>query len=538
MYFSRLLIICIIASIVLISGTSSLYALQIRGYSAALHDRFTGFANSPVENPTFIHQAYDFTGVGWHTNNLNRQLTLVSPIHIIGADHFKPGVGATINFLSSAGVIISRTVASQEVITKDSATSDIFIATLNEPIEDDDQVAFAQSIYAETTNVTIPGLGTVPNYNPDYLNQDLIVLGKSARGGRGSISTIFYDSGNTTQVIGWTYATSSGDADDCYLETGDSGSPLFIDDGYNNDKSGIVAVNLSVSTSTDPYTSYASFIPHYFEEINTVLEDEGYQLTSLYMSPNVKPTTSLALTHTTPSTIIRAGYDFSIDLNLANTGAETAENIKVVHALPTGSSVSVTSSSEWFDDPDTSVIRQRKATLDASANTDVNVTLNIPTAGTATHEISYYSDQSPSTTESFSYNVIESFISWGSELSDATDTGDDDDDGIFNLLEYAFGGDPTEPSQNMENSSIALLPTYEGGQFSYIRRTDYSDRALTYLVTTSTSLESNSWTDISELTFISSPSVEVIDTNYEKVVTTIPESETIRFFRVEVTLSE
>ena len=40
-------------------------AVQIRGYDAARHDRFTGFPAAPVENAGFLHVAARFRAYGW-----------------------------------------------------------------------------------------------------------------------------------------------------------------------------------------------------------------------------------------------------------------------------------------------------------------------------------------------------------------------------------------------------------------------------------------------------------------------------------------
>ena len=67
--------------------------------------------------------------------------------------------------------------------------------------------------------------------------------------------------------------------------------------------------------------------------------------------------------------------------------------------------------------------------------------------------------------------------SWSANLIDQSATGDDDKDGIINLLEYAFGGDPTTASLQMNGGNTRLFPHYERigdnmHTLSYIRRKD------------------------------------------------------------------
>ncbi len=125
-------------------GSTALHALVMRVYDPAQHDRFTGFPSAPVHNPTFMHAALNIFGVGWHTGNTASQLTMVSPLHFVGANHYKPGVGATIRFVASDGAIKNYTVASQVAITNDGGVpSDLFYGTLTSPIPEADLTTVA-----------------------------------------------------------------------------------------------------------------------------------------------------------------------------------------------------------------------------------------------------------------------------------------------------------------------------------------------------------------------------------------------------------
>ncbi|MEN8679586.1 MAG: hypothetical protein ABF391_05980, partial [Akkermansiaceae bacterium] len=44
--------------------------LQVRSYSASLHDRFLDFPSAPTANPDFIYGDVDLTGVSEDANNL------------------------------------------------------------------------------------------------------------------------------------------------------------------------------------------------------------------------------------------------------------------------------------------------------------------------------------------------------------------------------------------------------------------------------------------------------------------------------------
>lgn len=506
-------------------GVFSSHALVLRSYDASKHLRFLNFPSNPSHNSQFIHAAYDLTGVGWHSIFSPRQLTMVSPLHFVGANHYKPGLGATIRFLSSDGNIHNFTVASQTAITNDSGqSSDLFIGTLNTPIPAGNNINY------------YPYLNL--SFDLQYYFKQLIVLGATGRGGEGSIQSIQNSSVsglNTTRVLRFRYTAASGDDADCYFESGDSGSPVFVE---QNGAPAIVGTNSYVASFlSGNRDNYSNFIPYYVDKLNTVMELDGYRMTKATTG-----STSLTLTHTLPSSTIRAGHSFDILLAMENTGNNMAENIRLTNTFPAGTNITNSSNTPWFDQPfvSDSVISSRKASIDSDSNSSYSITLTIPDAGSHSHSVVFSSDQSTSTTQNYTINVIESFISWADDLTDKSSSGDDDRDGIINLLEYAFGGDPETSSQFIEGETTHLLPQYSenGGvhTISYVRRKDYVQRALSYNLTSSTNLTSGSFTDAS--TLISDTDTASVNDDLELVTYTLTKSGTERFFRIEVTLNE
>ncbi|MBK1831439.1 hypothetical protein JIN77_11925 [Verrucomicrobiaceae bacterium R5-34] len=451
---------------------------------------------------------------------------MVSPLHFVGANHYRPGVGATLRFLDKNGVLRDYTVATQTNITNDEGeNSDLFIGTLNTAITDSDAITYHPYL----------------NYDRElsYYNKSLIVLGKTTRGGAGTIAQITdspVSNLNTTRVLRFDYLVRSNDEDGCYFETGDSGSPVFVD---QNGVAAIVGTNSLLSSVTTPagtnYLNYSNFIPHYVDKLNVVMESTGYRMTKA-----IPGSTTLVLSHTPPSTTIRAGHDFTIGLNLGNTGSSMAENVKLENSLSTSYSVSSASGSSWFDESTNTLIAARRASIDTGENTDYSLTLSIPLAGNHTHTVTYRSDQSSEVSESFTIEVMESFLSWSLGLSDPSVTGDDDHDGVSNLLEYVFGGDPAVASRLVAGENISLLPQFQlvGGSYtlSYVRRIDYADRAITYQLTSSSTLAIDSFSDASAM--ISNTSISAINAEYEQVTLTLAPSGSERVFRIEVTLDE
>ena len=133
-----------------------------------------------------------------------------------------------------------------------------------------------------------------------------------------------------------------------------------------------------------------------------------------------------------------------------------------------------------------------------------------------------------------------SFLSWADGLTDVTATGDDDQDGISNLLEYAFGGDPTTSSQITANGEAPLLPVFTRRENScsvaFVRRVNHAELAIDYQVTSSDTLSGDNFLDASAL--ITDTDITPVNDELELVTHTMQSSGPVRLFRVEITLAE
>ena len=249
-------------------------ALFVRVYDAGRHDRFTGFPANPVRRASFFEAEVDLSGVGWRTNDTRSQLTLVSPKHIVGATHFR-AVGVTVvRFLNRDGNIVERTVSEVHFIRNDAnEITDLFVGEFSEPITEADKVSV----------MPILDLGVNGTINEAaYVGQDLLVLGKAGRGGIGRIS-VFQDFGgdpvtsgagvNDTRVYQFLYSAIGGSNDDSRAEAGDSGAPsVVLIDG----KASLVGNHLAILGTT---TTFDTFVPHYLEDLDAILADDGYNIT-------------------------------------------------------------------------------------------------------------------------------------------------------------------------------------------------------------------------------------------------------------------
>lgn len=506
-------------------------ALEVRAYSAASHNRFINFTTIPAHNASFIYNAYDLTGVGWLDSDVRRQFTMISPIHFVGANHFKPNLNSvqTLNFLDNTNEIRPRTILSQLAISNDAGLdSDLLLGKIANPLESTEGISFH------------------PYYNTSgsYAGFDLITLGSDGsassgpRAGSGTVSgetNIAVTGINSTRSLAWVYFNATGEDNDSYLVGGDSGSPAFID---RNGIAAIVGTNSAIGlTDAGDRINYATLIPYYATKVNASMALDGYHLTKA-----IPGSTLLSLTRTAPTGMIRAGHDFTVSLDIENVRSngffannETADNVKLQNAFSTNTTATNVLGVDWFDESDSSGLKARRAFINNDSSVSYSMTLNVPVAGTTVQEVTYYADQFTSVTESFNIEIMESFISWGLDLTDSAATGDDDQDGIDNLLEYAFGGDPTVSAQTLPNSTTSILPTYDGSTLTYNQRIDASDRAITYTVMTSTALD-NDWVDAASYITVNSP--EAIDSDLESVTVNITASDEKRYFRVEVTLDE
>jgi hypothetical protein len=266
----------------LLMGGSVASALQIRGYDPDRNDRFeSGFSGSPVPNTdaAFVGATFDLSGVGWDSSDTRRSVTLVTPQHFIGANHFPAGSG-TVWFVNQAGVLKSYSVSSMMPVLNDlDEATDLYVGELAAPIAGEDLVAFYHVMNLAT--------------EAEYAGKELIVYGTepvSINGPKLGVGVIdgfeTYAYGgppvvNATQAFNFDYDTGSGGVNDARGETGDSGSPSFVVvDGVLQ----VVGTHTAIRDfePTLPLVeTIDTFVPHYFDEINLMIASSGFQLNAV-----------------------------------------------------------------------------------------------------------------------------------------------------------------------------------------------------------------------------------------------------------------
>lgn len=503
-------------------------ALQIRAYDAAKHARISNFPATPTTNLTFLNAGgnpstlLDLTGVGWNTANTVQQFTLVSPRHFIGANHYKPVAGETIRFLARDNTTHDFTVAVTHTIPNDdSSPSDVFLGELTTEVPSSAGLKPLAYLNLATESA--------------YVGQPLVVLGQPARGGRGTIGPLV-DFGTTPATSGANIKTRAfsfsygpvGSADDARAEIGDSGSPSLV---IKSGQAMLVGTHTAIVSAFGTTTTYDTLVPHYASGLNAVMETRGYHLEKA--TPDVTTFTATGVATAT----VRAMKPFTFHVSITN-GSAAADNVTASFGLPAGAVLTGTNAGGWFGTGSTTF---RRGGMNAGQTLDLDLDFSkAPTSGNQQITLDLASDGSAMKTFTFMLPVTPSYSEWADGLTDPSTTADNDADGVANLLEYAFGGDPRSPSRNLAGAtlSVEILPQYltDPSRLRFLRRQDSEAHGLRQVVEVSTSLEANSWSFIPDngITKISSPAPG-FDLMEIPLSDTLPERQ---FHRIRVDLDE
>ena len=245
------------------------YALIITGYDPSINDRFSsGYSGDfsslvPNTDPNFVGLGLDWSGVGWDTDNPQRNVALITPQHFVGADHFR--TTGSINFFNQQGVLKTYSVEGFSTLTTtvemENRLSDLVIGKLTTPIDAADFIAHYPIL-------------TLNNQN-DYLNSDLLVYGWNARIGTNTLDgfEIIESTSRTSLTFGFDVDGITGEA---YGQGGDSGSPSFI--SYNGGLT-VLGTHFAVDDPINTTQTYDSFIPEYLDQITSIVEADGQRLT-------------------------------------------------------------------------------------------------------------------------------------------------------------------------------------------------------------------------------------------------------------------
>lgn len=182
----------------------SLFAGKTPGSDGNLFTTYDAGTDIYVRNSTSPLASLDLTGLP-----LQERGALISPIHMAAANHYNPGVGGTFKFLDSAGMVVTRTVAS---VRHADENTDILLFKLNAAVPN------------TVTPLPLLGPESWPKYNPyGYRHPGVWV--------RWSNRTVWAGDaywGSDNPGCGVTALSSPPPAWNQQAVGGDSGSPLML----------------------------------------------------------------------------------------------------------------------------------------------------------------------------------------------------------------------------------------------------------------------------------------------------------------------
>ncbi|MCP5537019.1 MAG: PEP-CTERM sorting domain-containing protein [Akkermansiaceae bacterium] len=270
------------ASVLWIGFFVSAQAIEIQGHSAAENDRF-------ADDPSFIGAAYDWSGVGRATTGTagkgGHWATMISSNVFLSANHYYPGTETSLYFYpdNDAGSSpVVRTITGGQRI----GTSDLWIGTIDSALPNTisyynwanqslNVATYALSMVADENALTAGITSTATGYGADKRTSMAV--------GRNVIDQFLtLTVAGTTAPALRTLEEISGDTGlvsyESQLASGDSGGPLFIDDGGElllvgiNWAIGQVDIDLHPTREDLRDASYYSYVGNYATEIQNYVD--------------------------------------------------------------------------------------------------------------------------------------------------------------------------------------------------------------------------------------------------------------------------
>jgi hypothetical protein len=469
--FPKLVTACWLAVV-----ASSASGMEIRGYSAARHDRFIDFPTDPELNPTAWIQGANYSGVGWSVTNPQRQFALVSPQHFVMATHWGISPGEEIRFRTPSGDLVTMTVDSTSVVMDGLSSTDLTLGRFTEPVPE------------------LSGITPFPYLNLpaeiDYRKATLQIFGFTARAARGVMAGF-----STQNVSGDTrmhhfYYFTEGDnlhPDDGYFVVGDSGSPSFA---MVNGMPALVGTHSAVGMAGTARVNFDTTVRHYITELDSMMSADGYSMVPATTGPVLL--TDTAAINPNPLRWMEPG---TATFTIENPSPNTATNVVASLTFSVGNAPDSVTAPGWVIDV-AGPLRweMHRATLASETSTTLTAYWsNIPVTTTLVPELEYVCDGDPHRTSIYDLEPAPSYTEWSSALAQPGTNADPDEDSQVNLEEYAFGGDPESGVQEHPNGHFTRLTIHAIGTTATLHfpvRSDAELRGLTYQLQFSNDLES------------------------------------------------
>ena len=500
--------------------------MEIQGYSQLTHDWLLNNPALPDFNDSFSPSANLFSAIGAPDDEVEwfRHMALISPKHFVYATHYPIPQGIAIRFLGADGVYQIRVVSeTAPVLNPTGQATDLMLGTLSQPVDVAAGVEPFQVLNLPTEN--------------DYLGLELLIFGKAARVGSMEIdgfATLVNDPGfDTTRFAYFDYDPAHAAPGDCRYEGGDSGCPVVI---MQADVPTLVGTNSGLNPlGGQQVRNYCNFIPSYLDPLDAMMEADGYHVRRFFSE-------ATTLGSTVSSTVeLRRSVPGSITITTQNLGLAEAHNF--VASLTFTSPPTEISGSGWIcDEMAPAVWSCRFAGLQGGTNSHLTASWDqLPDEASVgiTGDLEFDGGDSISINQSL--ELIESYVSWSAGIAEAAPMDDGDQDGLVNLLEYAFGGDPTIPSRRSPDEwLLGLSATRMGSDLlvTFPRRTDSDARGLDYVVEFQN--PSGEWVEEfpANVTPVTATDFSPTVAGFEQAKLRIPMSDARRLVRVRISLIE
>ena len=444
-------------------------ALEIRDTASGTYVWMWGLPTNPTHNSLFQPDASFLNGVGWPDApyEWHRFLAMVSPVHFLGVQHYPFEETLEIRFLGTDQEVHGYPLVGQQMVYKNGVATDLTVGLLGAPVDP----------AVGVLSYPVANLATVQ----DYLNRDVTVIGKAGWAGvtqytgQGMLTNL--PGFETTSYCYFDYSFEPGEPTDIRFENGDSGSPTFLKEEGEWCLMGVHSALVDLPEEDPTGTrSYDIFLPDYFDEIDALMEAQGYHLKRRYPEP-----TGLTVTLQASGNLVE-GQAGAVDVQVTGAGPATAHNVAMTITAPGASSVA---GAGWIVEPEVDGSWQvRRGGVAAAVDAPLQVLWSSLSGEVALHlETTYSADGLPEQTTAGEWIVqsaaLAAYESWAAGLDQTGVNDDPDADGIANLVEYALGGDA---------SSAASLPRWGISEsdgrvwIEFPRRIDAAERGLSYEV--------------------------------------------------------
>lgn len=260
-----------VCAAVLVLTCGPVRGVQITGYSAGANDRFSsGYPSLPVPNTSgsFLGLDYDWSGVGWSSDDATKGFGFLSPQHYLVARHY--GGASTIRLFGGDGQLHSASQSSVTdtgygIVFSGQTVGDISLGKLTAPVTQ----AWQIDRYA------VLDLNTSSSSNSVYNTQPLLIYG---RGPNGTQSPRIGAASVTSTTLSGANSYITTNRTTVQLEGGDSGSPVFI--GWTNPNGGKELTILGNNAAINDTSNFLNYIGNsvLINQLNAMMNPDGFVL--------------------------------------------------------------------------------------------------------------------------------------------------------------------------------------------------------------------------------------------------------------------